>query len=86
MDNTLFLLAGELRSVAHVLHYVPYISEITKDNEFTNSIIDVFSDYLYFRSDDIFSKLTNFTDYGFNREAVFGKPFPAEFESDSDDQ
>lgn len=72
MDNTLFLLAQNLRSVAHVLHYVSYIEEITKDKEFTNSIIDVFSDYLYFKSDEIFLKIPNFTDYGFDRRAVFG--------------
>ncbi len=84
MDNALFLLAGELRSLAHVLHYVPYISEMTKDREFISSFLDVTSDYLYFKSDEIFSKLTTFTDYGFDREAVFGKPFPTDFDDDSD--
>lgn len=78
MDNELYLLAHELRSVAHVMHYVPYISDITGDKEFASSIIDVFSDYLYFRADDIFHHLEPIglgDDVGFNREAIFGSPF-----------
>lgn len=80
MDNALFLLALDLRAVAHCLHYTPYIEDITKDTDFSHAIIDVFSDYLYFKSDEIFSKLTTFTDSGFDREAVFGKPFPVEYD------
>ncbi|MDE5584473.1 MAG: hypothetical protein K2J08_12315 [Ruminococcus sp.] len=82
MDNALFLLAGELRSVAHLLHYVPYIATSTKDTEFFDSVIEVISCYLYFRSDEIFSKLSNFTDNGFDRTAVFGGAFSTECNDD----
>lgn len=78
MDNELYLLAQELRAVAHVMHCIPYISDVTCDKEFVSSIIDVFSDYLYFRSDDIFCRLEPVglgDDVGFNREAIFGSPF-----------
>lgn len=81
MDNELYLLAHELRAVAHVMHYVPYISDITCDKEFASSIINVFSDYLYFCSDDIFRHLESVglgDDVGFNREAIFGSPFTSD--------
>lgn len=78
MDNALFLLASDLRAVAHVMHYMSYIEDITKDTDFSHAIVDVFSDYLYFKSDEIFSKLSNFTDTGFDRCAVFGGAFPTD--------
>lgn len=51
MENELFLLSGELRAVAHVLHYSEYIHSVTGDCDFPTALIGVVSDYLYYKAD-----------------------------------
>ncbi len=87
MDNELYLLSLNLRAVAHVIHFAPSIKEQVKDNDFISSIMDVFSDYLYFTSDMLLEKLSsNFSDSGFDRRAVFGDNFFTELCEDTEDE
>lgn len=51
MDSELILLSGELRAVAHVLRYSDYIHEVTDDCDFPSFLIQVISDYLYYKSE-----------------------------------
>lgn len=79
MDNELYLLSLNLRAVAHCMHFASVIADITKDADFIDSIMSVFSDYLYAVSDVTLEKLSsNFTDTGFDRRAVFGSDFSDE--------
>lgn len=79
MDNELYLLSLDLRAVAHLMHFVPDIADTTKDTDFFLSAMHVFSDYLYAVSDRTLEKLScNFSDTGFDRQAVFGCDFSSE--------
>ena len=49
--SELFLLSGELRAVAHILHYSDYIHSVTGDCDFPTALIDVVLDYLYYKAD-----------------------------------
>ncbi|MDE5763911.1 MAG: hypothetical protein K2I00_02990 [Ruminococcus sp.] len=76
MENELYSLSLNLRAVAHVMHFSDYIQMITKDSDFTASLNEVVSDYLYSVSDRMLEKLScNFSDTGFDRRAVFGSDF-----------
>lgn len=82
MDNELYLLSLKLRAVSHCMHFASYISDITKDSDFTVSIMSVFSDYLYAVSDITLEKLSSHFSYtGFDRRAVFGHDFSDELRS-----
>ena len=85
MENELYLLSLNLRAVAHVLHFSDYIQMITKDCDFSVALTNVVSDYLYAVSDRTLEKLScNFSDSGFDREAVFGSNFSDELRHGSE--
>lgn len=49
-----YLLSTDLRAVAHVLRYAEYIHDVTGDCDFPIAISAVVSDYLYYKSDELF--------------------------------
>ena len=51
MDNTLFLLSGELKTISHILNYSSYIQGVTGDNHFTETLIDIVAEYLCYKSE-----------------------------------
>lgn len=44
------LFAGELRAISYVLSFSDYISHVTGDDEFPSAIVDIISDYLFYKS------------------------------------
>lgn len=51
MDNDLFLLSGELKAISHILNYSSYIQDVTGDRNFTETLIDIVSEYLCYKSE-----------------------------------
>lgn len=51
MDNDLFLISGELKAISHILNYSSYIQGVTGDKEFTETLIDIVSEYLLYKSE-----------------------------------
>lgn len=52
--SELYLLSNELRAIAHILRFTDYILSITDDCDYSSTLTDIVSEYLYIKSKQLF--------------------------------